>query len=96
MEVLGRKQGRISIISTSRLKLSQFTNIGGTWGTEYGYTFGEYITIGGGITASINTITTPGLQAGTGRILHGHTLENSITRHCEQSELIRLLIDFGV
>jgi len=69
---------------------------GGTWGTEYGYTFGEYITIGGGITASINTITTPGLQAGTGRILHGHTLENSITRHCEQSELIRLLIDFGV
>ncbi len=69
---------------------------GGTWGTEYGYTFGEYITIGGGITASINTITTPGLQAGTGKILHGHTLENSITRHCEQSEIIRLLIDFGV
>ena len=69
---------------------------GGTWGTEYGYTFGEYITIGGGITASINTITTPGLQAGTGKILHGHTLENSITRHCEQSEVIRLLIDFGV
>lgn len=69
---------------------------GGTWGDEYGYTFGEYITIGGGITASINTIDTPGLQAGTGRILHCEDLSGSITRHCEQSELIRLLIDFGV
>jgi hypothetical protein len=69
---------------------------GGTWGDEYGYTFGEYITIGGGITASINTIDTPGLRAGTGRLLHCEDLSGSITRHCEQSELIRLLIDFGV
>jgi len=69
---------------------------GGTAGNEFGYTYGEMITFSGGITASINTIDPPGLQAGTGIILHGQGITHeSITRNYEQSELIRFLLDFG-
>ena len=79
--------------TTANLYITGITN--GTSGTEYGYTIGEMVTIGGagGITASINTIDPPGLVPGTGTIVHSEYTE-PITRHPEQTEMLRVIIDF--
>ena len=77
--------------TTANLYVTGIT--GSTWGEEHGYTIGEIVTIGGGVTASINTIDAPGLVPGTGIILHSEYTE-MITRHPEQTEMLRVVLDF--
>ncbi len=77
--------------TTANLYVTGIT--GSTWGEDHGYTIGETVTVGGGVTASINTLDPPGLVSGSGTILHSEYTE-MITRHPEQTEMLRVVLDF--